>query len=94
MWDKSKAISPPHHLNFFNPKSIKILFENIGFSIIEISTPGKLDINIMANNIKDVKDRFWKNFLLNSSDEEKKDMQEFISKQNLSSHIMVIVKKL
>ena len=48
----------------------------------------------MANNIKDVKDRFWKNFLLNSSDEEKKDMQEFISKQNLSSHIMVIVKKL
>jgi 2-polyprenyl-3-methyl-5-hydroxy-6-metoxy-1,4-benzoquinol methylase len=94
LWDKSKAISPPHHLNFFNPKSIKILFENIGFSIIEISTPGKLDINIMANNIKDVKDRFWKNFLLNSSDEEKKDMQEFISKQNLSSHIMVIVKKL
>ena len=24
LWDKSKSVSPPHHINFFNPKSISI----------------------------------------------------------------------
>ena len=46
----AKALSPPHHLNFLNPKSASSLLESIGFSIIETSTPGKLDIDILKNN--------------------------------------------
>lgn len=93
LWEDSKAISPPMHLNFFNPKSIEILLNKIGFNVLEVSTPGKLDIDIM-NNCKDsIKDRFWKNFLEYSNEEEKNEMQKFISNNKLSSHMMIICRK-
>ncbi len=89
LWEHSKAVSPPMHLNFFNPKSIEILLINIGFEVLEVSTPGLLDIDIMNNNKAHIQDRFWKNFLDYSSENEKKQMQEFISNNKLSSHMMI-----
>ncbi|MEN4044799.1 class I SAM-dependent methyltransferase [Sulfurimonas sp. NWX367] len=93
LWEKSKAISPPMHLNFFNPKSIKILLDTIGFKTLEVTTPGKLDIDIMKNNKEMINDRFWKNYIEYSNEDEKKEMQTFISKNNLSSHMMIVCKK-
>lgn len=93
LWENSKSISPPMHLNFFNPKSVKILLEDVGFDVVEVTTPGKLDIDIMNNSLEHIKDRFWKNFLEYSDDNEKKIMQKFISDNNLSSHMMVVCKK-
>ena len=50
LWENSKSIFPPHHINFFNPKSISFFLSNLGFEILNISTPGKLDIDILLNN--------------------------------------------
>ncbi|MDQ1327741.1 MAG: hypothetical protein QG641_1024 [Candidatus Poribacteria bacterium] len=93
LWENSKSISPPMHLNFLNPKSVRILLENLGFEVLEVTTPGKLDINIMGNNITKLKDKFWKNFLEYSDDLEKEKMQLFVSEQKLSSHMMITCKK-
>ena len=43
----SNSIYPPYHINFFNPRSIEVLLKKIGFKIILIDTPGKLDLNIV-----------------------------------------------
>jgi len=94
LWQNSKAISPPMHLNFFNPKSIETLLNNIGFKVIEISTPGKLDIDIMTNNIDKISDKFWTNYLEYSTRDEKYEMQKFISQNKLSSHMMVVCQKI
>jgi hypothetical protein len=81
------------HLNFFNPKSISILLKKVGFEVLEVTTSGKLDIDIMNNNKDKIKDRFWKYFLGYSTEEEKENMQKCLSKNLLSSHIMIIYKK-
>ena len=47
----SNSIYPPYHINFFNPKSIELLLTKIGFNVILIDTPGKLDLSIVENNI-------------------------------------------
>ena len=94
LWEDSKAVSPPMHLNFLNPRSVEILLKEIGFKVIEISTPGKLDIDIMNNNIDKIKAKFWKNFLDYSSVQEKNDMQKFLSENKLSSHMMIVCQKL
>jgi hypothetical protein len=94
LWEDSKAVSPPMHLNFFNPKSIELLLKKVGFEVLEVSTPGKLDIDIMNNCKESLKDRFWKNFLEYSNEEEKEKMQEFISDSKLSSHMMIICQKI
>ena len=96
LWEKSKSVSPPHHLNFFNPSAIKILLERLDFDIVEISTPGKLDWDIVENMIKDNAydaGRFW-NYLSHEGNETcKRDLQNWISENNLSSHMRVLVRR-
>jgi len=94
LWEDSKAISPPMHLNFFNPKSVEFLLNQIGFETLEVTTPGKLDIDIMQNNIDQIKDRFWKNFIEYSDKDERIKMQKFVSDNNLSSHMMIVCRKI
>jgi len=93
LWENSKSVSPPHHLNFFNPKSVLLLLNRLDFNVLEITTPGKLDINIMENNLGLIKDRFWINYLKTASEQEKERMQAFISENFLSSHMMVVCSK-
>ena len=93
LWDNSRAIIPPHHINFFNPKSIAIFLKKNKFKILNLSTPGKLDIDIMENNRNLIKDRFWKTFFHLSSKTEKAKMQNLLTSINFSSHMMLVCKK-
>ena len=93
LWSKSDSVSPPHHLNFFNPYSVKILLEKIGFTQVETHTPGQLDVDIMYKNRRKIKDRFWRNYLENSDTEERSVMQNIISESGMSSHMHIICKK-
>jgi SAM-dependent methyltransferase len=93
LWEHSKAIFPPHHLNFFNPRSVGVLLESRGFEPVEITTPGKLDVNIIENDMRYVADRFWQTFFGMASEEDKQDLQEYVSTHLLSSHMLVICRK-
>ena len=93
LWEKSPSVSPPHHLNFFNPNSVKILLEETGYQCVDVSTPGKLDIDILVNNKEHVKNRFWKTFLETANENQKQKWQDTITQSGWSSHMMVICKK-
>jgi 2-polyprenyl-3-methyl-5-hydroxy-6-metoxy-1,4-benzoquinol methylase len=93
LWEDSKSVSPPHHLNFFNPYSIKLLLSKIGLQCLEVTTPGKLDIDILSNNSEKIKDRFWQEFILRATNEEKEKWQEVISNSGWSSHMMIVCRK-
>lgn len=91
LWEKSKSVHPPHHINFFNPGSIKTLLERAGFQALEISTPGKLDVSILENSLGKVhSDRFWANFLRQLGEDGKERFQQFLADHGLSSHMMVV----
>jgi hypothetical protein len=89
----AKAVSPPHHLNFLNPKSVSRLLEANGFKVLEAITPGRLDVDILKKNKAHIRDPFWKNAIEYFSDEELLQLQEYISKSGLSSHMMITVTK-
>lgn len=93
LWQDSKSVMPPHHLNFFNPYSIKHLLERAGFESLQITTPGKLDIDILVNNQGSIQDRFWKTFLALATDAEKQTWQSWIADQGWSSHMWVVCRK-
>ena len=96
LWERSKSVAPPHHLNFFNPVSIKILLERIGFDVIEISTPGKLDWDIVEGMIKNEGadcGRFLSFLVENGNDKCKIELQDWISNNNLSSHMRILARK-
>ena len=93
LWEKSPSVSPPHHLNFFNPRSIKIILERTEFKNIEVTTPGKLDIDILNNNKNSIKSKFWSTFLKIADEECCRQWQSMISNTGWSSHMMVVCNK-
>ena len=83
----SKAIFPPHHLQILSPKAIQKLALTAGFKSVEISTPGKLDVDIAKKSLNLVKDKFWKVFLSESSEDSLARMQNLIANTGFSSHM-------
>lgn len=88
--EKSKSISPPHHLNFFSIKGFELLLRRAGFRDIYIQTPGKLDVDIVINS--GVQNPFIET-LKNRGLEAIAEFQQFLVKQKLSSHTWIWAKK-
>ena len=87
--ENSKALSPPHHLNFFNPKSVTHLLLKNGFKVISALTPGKLDMDIINKNIEFIDDPYWRNLITYLDQKEMNLLQDKIVELGLSSHMMV-----
>ena len=96
LWSASKAVSPPHHLNFANPHAMKILLERSGFIPVEISTPGQLDWDIVeSSTVAEHAEpgRFFQSVIKHGSPEAKRSLQEWIRNNNFSSHMRVVARK-
>lgn len=96
LWNNSKSISPPHHINFFNPHSIKLLFEECGFSESYVTTPGVLDWNIIEGGFLSDETNpghFWETVSKYGTEESKKELQNWISNSGFSSHMRLIAVK-
>lgn len=96
LWERSKSVTPPHHLNFFNPGSIKVLLERSGFCDIDVTTPGKLDWDIVEGMILNEgvsAGRFWDHLARAGTRSAKDLLQSWISANGLSSHMMVTARR-
>lgn len=96
LWEQSKSVSPPHHLNFLNPRSLTKLCESVGFVVEEISTPGQLDWDIVEGMIVNdnvLVDRFWKLVAMKGTPSAKQELQEWIARNRFSSHMRVLARK-
>ena len=94
LWEHSKSISPPHHINFMSTEGLERLTKRCGFEHVEITTPGKLDVDIIRNTMDEMEDlsvpRFI-NYIIKHRGQETSDMlQQFLQHNNLSSHARVI----
>ncbi|MDO8662375.1 MAG: methyltransferase domain-containing protein [Candidatus Omnitrophota bacterium] len=97
LWGNSTSIFPPDRINVFSRKGLELLFKRHGFDIIEYSTPGFLDLDIVKNALK--KDssielpRFVRTILKNGDDQVYQDFQEFLQLSKLSSFVRIVLKK-
>lgn len=96
LWERSKSIYPPCHINFFNPDSLAILLKSAGLAVAELDTPGKLDWDIVEGIIMatDIEvGRFWRLLAQKGSDKCKQDLQRWISEHRFSSHMRALARK-
>jgi hypothetical protein len=93
LWDKAPYIYVPEHLNLLSIDGLAALFERAGFSVVELSTPGQLDLEfVQAAAREDASIRLpsFVRYLLNHRDREAhEDFQAFLQKHRLSSHVRV-----
>lgn len=96
LWEDSKSIFPPHHINFPSVAGFKYLFSRAGLEDVEVTTPGQLDVDIVRNAVKgDAKllrhQRFFRALI---ADDRRADaFQQFLTEQGLSSHVWVFGRK-
>jgi 2-polyprenyl-3-methyl-5-hydroxy-6-metoxy-1,4-benzoquinol methylase/ribosomal protein S27E len=97
MQEKSNTIDH-EHLNYFNLTSIKILLKKVGFKILSIQTPGKLDLDLIYNSYNnkpcDLKYHHRINWVKNLNLKSRNSLQNFVRKNYISSHMLVIGEKI
>lgn len=85
------------HVNLFNPGSLTLLLEQAGFTVLEISTPGRLDVDLVYREFKadgiEKSDSWLRHFLLTATDEMKEELQQFLVNTKQSSHMWAICQK-
>jgi SAM-dependent methyltransferase len=93
MWENSRSLMPPYHLNFLSSKGMETMFKKAGFSKVEVLTPGRLDVEIVQRAISrgvDVKLSRFEKFLLSKGPETLAAFQKFLAENGLSSHVWII----
>ena len=97
LWQDSKSISPPHHINFLSIEGLRNVIKRCGLEEIEISTPGQLDVDIIRNTMKEIPDikvpRFIDYIINNRDQKTSESLQKFLQDNLLSSHARVIAQK-
>lgn len=97
LWDKTPYIFVPEHLNLLSIDGIHLLLERAGLELIELSTPGQLDLQLIqhaAASDPSIQIPPFFRYLLNKRDAEAhEDFQEFLQKHRLSSHVRVAARK-
>jgi SAM-dependent methyltransferase len=84
------------HLTLFNPESISILMEKCGFRVLEISTPGKLDVSLLREawrNVICTPSNFLRYMLMETTEHVAEEFQKFLQDNLLSSHMWVVAEK-
>jgi 2-polyprenyl-3-methyl-5-hydroxy-6-metoxy-1,4-benzoquinol methylase len=95
LWEHARSVHPPLHLNFLSVQGIRRLVERCGLQVVELSTPGRLDVDIVENalarNPAMPVPRFVRT-LLARGEAAHAEFQEFLQRHCLSSHLRVIAR--
>lgn len=101
LWKQSKSISPPHHINFASVQGFGELVRRCGLELVDVSTPGKLDLDIVRNMLVEDANiavpRFVRTLLQAAASETEgslsDDFQHFLQAHRLSSHACIVARK-
>jgi hypothetical protein len=90
-------IFPPDRLNAFSVKGLRILLEKNGFDLLELSTPGILDVDIVQRALEADPgfqvSPFVRDLVLRQPEEVKRAFQAFLQENLLSSYGRVLVRR-
>jgi len=98
LWGNSKSIYPLDHINLFSTEGIEKLLNNSGFEIIEMSSPGLLDLKIVKNMMQENPNleisKFISYLIENRDESAHQAFQDFLQRFNLSSHLRIAAQKI
>jgi 2-polyprenyl-3-methyl-5-hydroxy-6-metoxy-1,4-benzoquinol methylase len=87
------------HVNLFNPDSLSHLLARCGFCPLEVSTPGRLDAElvrdaVLAGKLSVGSDAFLKRVLIDDWERLGWPFQQFLAAHGLSSHMWLVSRRI
>jgi hypothetical protein len=93
LWDKTPYLFVPEHLNLLSIEGLGKLVTRAGLDLVELSTPGQLDLELVRHAAKAdpaIQLPPFIRYLLEERDAlAHADFQEYLQKHRLSSHVRV-----
>lgn len=97
LWEQSKHLLPAVYLNLFSIDALQEALDRRGFELLEVSTPGQLDVEIVLNRLRDeptlALPRVVRYLLERRPPEARQALQEYLQRFRLSSHARVLARK-
>ena len=96
LWEHSKSIYPPHHINLLSTQGMRELVKRSWLKLVDLSTPGELDVDIVRNIKRENPEIQLPRFIasiINAPNDVRSQFQNFLKANALSSHIRVIGKR-
>lgn len=83
------------HINMFNPHSMELLLNRCGFKVLECTTPGELDAEILRTKVLNNEysldgQPFLRTVLIERWEELGQRFQKFLKENRLSSHMWIV----
>ena len=97
LWEQCTTIFPLEHTNLLSVEGMRALLTRAGFEILEMSTPGQLDVQMIERALQERPDakvpRFLQYFFKHRDRFAKRRLQQFLQQNLLSSHLRVVAIK-
>jgi len=95
--DKSPRLHPPDRINLLSIEAIYNRLTESGFEVIELSTPGRVDVEIVRNVLSSNPDialpEFFQYVFKNRDERTWHSLQDFLQQNRLSSYVRVAARK-
>lgn len=92
----SRSITPPQHLNFPSVDAVPLLAARAGLEVLDVSTPGQLDVDIVRNVIGErpeaVSDSFARQIAA-ADESTRQHFQQFLQQHRMSSHLRCVLRR-
>lgn len=96
LWEHSRSVSPPQHLNFPSIAGAERLMQRAGLEPVEITTPGQLDVEIVRNRLLDnpgLEVSRVARTLAMAGDDARDALQQVLRAHRLSSHVQCVARR-
>jgi Zn ribbon nucleic-acid-binding protein len=94
---RARNLLPPTHLTLLSYEGIQRIIERSGFELVELSTPGRLDVALVLDAIQRKPEielpPVVHSILLERGERIHQAFQDFLQQANLSSHVWIAAKK-
>jgi len=94
MWERHRNVYPVNHINILSTRGFRAAMERAGFADVRITTPGRLDLDIIRSQMPpDEIPRFLRTLVARGDEALLARFQEFLAANGLSSHVWVVAEK-
>jgi SAM-dependent methyltransferase len=92
---RNTTIFPFDHVSLPSVAGLRLLADQAGFEVLELTTPGQLDVSIVEQSRDSIPlSQYFQRYVMSQCDEAMQErLQAFLQRNNLSSHIQAVVRK-